>query len=247
LRPARPPAYPDILTRETFMLIGILETGLAPDALRARAGSYPDMFARLLGPHGFDFRTWSVVNMEFPESVHDAEGWLITGSRHGVYDDLPFIAPLEALIRQAVAEGVPVVGICFGHQIVAQALGGRVEKFHGGWAVGPQEYDFAGRPVRLHAWHQDQVIEPPAQAEVIATHPFCAYAGLRYSDRALTVQAHPEYDDAFLHGLIEMRGRGLVPDDRLDGALDRMDGSTDAADIAARIAAFFRQPRSSAA
>jgi GMP synthase-like glutamine amidotransferase len=229
------------------MLIGILETGLAPDALRAQSGSYPDMFARLLAPHGFDFRTWSVVNMEFPDSVHDAEGWLITGSRHGAYDDLPFIPPLEALIRQAVDETVPLVGICFGHQIVAQALGGRVEKFHGGWAVGPQEYDFDGQPLRLNAWHQDQVIEPPAGAEVIATHPFCPYAGLRYADRALTVQAHPEFDDGFIAGLIETRGRGLVPDDRLDAALGRLGAPNDAGRIAARIAAFFRQPREQAA
>lgn len=225
------------------MLIGILETGLAPDALRARSGSYPDMFARLLAPHGFDFRSWSVVNMEFPDSVHDAEGWLITGSRHGVYDDLPFIPPLEALIRQAVAEAVPVVGICFGHQILAQALGGRVEKFHGGWAVGPQDYDFDGQRLRLNAWHQDQVIEPPAGAEVIATHPFCPYAGLRYGDRAMSVQAHPEFDDAFIAGLIETRGRGVVPDARLDAALAALDRGGDAAVIAARIAAFLRQPR----
>ena len=229
------------------MRIGILETGLAPDTLRARFGSYPDLFARLLAPHGFDFTTFSVVAMEFPDSVHDAEGWLITGSRHGVYDDLPFIPPLEALVRQAVAEAVPVVGICFGHQILAQALGGRVEKFHGGWAVGPQDYNFDGSTLRLNAWHQDQVIEPPEGAEVIATHPFCPYAGLRYGDRALSVQAHPEFDDGFIEGLIESRGRGVVPDERLDAALERLGGGGDAAVIAARIAAFFRQPRRAAA
>lgn len=229
------------------MLIGILETGHAPDALRATSGSYPDMFRRLLAPHGFDFRSWSVVEGDFPDSVHDAEAWLITGSRHGVYDDLPWIAPLEALIRQAVDEGVPVVGICFGHQIVARALGGRVEKFPGGWAVGPQDYDFDGQTMRLNAWHQDQVIAPPPGAEVIATHPFCAYAGLRYGDRALTVQAHPEFDDAFLTGLIETRGRGLVPDDRLEAALARLGPPNDADRIAARIATFLRQPRARAA
>lgn len=229
------------------MLIGILETGHAPDALRARAGSYPQMFEHLLAPHGFDFRTWSVVDMAFPDSVHDADGWLITGSRHGAYDDLPFIPPLEALIRQAMAEGVPLVGICFGHQIIAQALGGRVEKFHGGWAVGPQDYDFDGQTLRLNAWHQDQVIAPPPGAEVIATHPFCAFAGLRIGDKALTVQPHPEFDDAFIEGLIETRGRGLVPDDRLDAALADLGAPNDAAAIAARIAAFFRQPRRPAA
>lgn len=229
------------------MLIGILETGLAPDALRARAGSYPQLFQRLLAPHGFEFRTWSVVNMEFPDSVHDAEGWLMTGSRHGTYEDLPFIAPLEALIRQAMAEGVPVVGICFGHQMVAQALGGRVERYPGGWAVGPQTYDFDGAPLTLNAWHRDQVTVLPKGAEVIATHPLCPYAGLRYGDRALTVQAHPEFDDGFMEGLIEARGRGLVPDDRLDAALGRLGGANDSPAIAARIAAFFRQPRAAAA
>ncbi len=229
------------------MLIGILETGLAPEALRERSGSYPDMFARLLGPYDFEFRTWSVVQMRFPDSVFDAEGWLITGSRHGAYEDLPFIRPLEALIRRAVEEAIPVVGICFGHQIVARALGGRVEKFDGGWAVGPQAYDFGGETLTLNAWHQDQVIEPPAEAEIIATHPFCPYAGLRYGDRALTVQAHPEFDDGFLEGLIEARGRGLVPDDRLEAALDRLGRKNDADVIAARIAQFFLQPRSSAA
>ena len=229
------------------MLIGILETGLAPEALRERSGSYPDMFARLLGPYDFEFRTWSVVQMRFPDSVFDAEGWLITGSRHGAYEDLPFIRPLEALIRRAVEEAIPVVGICFGHQIVARALGGRVEKFHGGWAVGPQAYDFGGETLTLNAWHQDQVIEPPAEAEIIATHPFCPYAGLRYGDRALTVQAHPEFDDGFLEGLIEARGRGLVPDDRLEAALDRLGRKNDADVIAARIAQFFLQPRTSAA
>ncbi|MGY6633305.1 MAG: type 1 glutamine amidotransferase [Alkalilacustris sp.] len=229
------------------MRIGILETGLAPDDLRAKFGSYPDFFARLLAPHGFELSTWSVVGMAFPDSVHDAEGWLITGSRHGVYEEHAFIPPLEALIRQAVAEAVPVVGVCFGHQIIARALGGRVEKFAGGWAVGPQDYDFEGRTLRLNAWHQDQVIEPPAGAEVIATHPFCPYAGLRYGDRALSVQAHPEFDDAFVEGLIDTRGRGVVPDDRLDAALERLGGPNDADAIAARIAAFFRQPRRAAA
>ena len=87
----------------------------------------------------------------------------------------------------------------------------------------------------------------PPGAEVIATHPFCAIAGLRLSDKALTVQPHPEFDDAFIEGLIRTRGRGLVPDDRLDAALDRLGGATDSDRIAARIAAFFRQPRPAAA
>lgn len=225
------------------MLIGILETGHAPDGLRARAGSYPDMFARLLAGQGFRFRTWSVVEMDFPASPEDADGWLITGSRHGAYDDLPFIAPLEDLIRHIQAAGKPLVGICFGHQIVAQALGGTVAKHPGGWAVGPQEYDFSGTSLRLNAWHQDQVTRAPHGAEIIARNAFCPIAGLRHGNNILTVQAHPEFDNDFIAGMIETRGRGIVPDAQLDAAKARLDSEGDAATLARQITEFFRMPR----
>ena len=124
------------------MKIGILQTGLAPAELAAQSGEYPEMFADLLKGHGFDFASWAVVNGDFPSGPEAADGWLITGSRHGAYDDLPWIAPLEELIRGIVAQERPLVGICFGHQIMAQALGGKVEKFKGGWSVGPTQYTF---------------------------------------------------------------------------------------------------------
>ncbi len=229
------------------MLIGILETGHAPSDLRALAPDYPTLFRRLLAPFGFRFQTWPVVDMAFPPGPEAAGGWLITGSRHGVYEDHAFIAPLEALIRAIHAQGRPLVGICFGHQIIAQALGGRVEKFAGGWAVGPQTYDFDGRPVRLNAWHQDQVIAPPPGAATIATHPFCAHAGLRIGPATLTVQAHPEFDDRFTAGLIEARGPGVVPDDRLAAARAALGSGNDADAIAALIAEHFRTAAARAA
>jgi GMP synthase-like glutamine amidotransferase len=224
------------------MLIGILQTGYAPEALRD-AGDYPDMFTRLLGGHGFEFRTYRVVDMEFPDSASECDGWLITGSRHGTYEDLPFIQPLEQLIRDAFAAKVPVAGICFGHQIMAQALGGTVEKYQGGWSVGPTDYDFNGQRLTMNAWHQDQVITPPPGAQVIASSPFCQYAGLAYDDRGLSVQAHPEFADDFVKGLIDTRGRGLVPDPVLDDAREKLGAPLDSPDIAARIAAFFKQNR----
>jgi GMP synthase-like glutamine amidotransferase len=225
------------------MQIGILQTGHAPDALINEAGDYPAMFARLLDGRGLTFRTWAVVDGEFPESIHDAEGWLITGSRHGAYEDHPWIPPLEAFIRDAYAAAVPLVGICFGHQIIAKAMGGRVEKYPGGWSVGPTPYDFDGETLTLNAWHQDQVVEKPAQAKVIASNDFCANAGLLYGDRAFTVQAHPEFRDDFIDGLIRTRGRGLVPDPLLDDAVARLDTPLQDRAIANRIADFFKHPR----
>ncbi|MCX7889194.1 MAG: type 1 glutamine amidotransferase [Rhodobacteraceae bacterium] len=225
------------------MKIGILQAGQSPEALKDEMGDYPDMFERLLAGRGLEFRTYHVEAMEFPKDVHECDGWLITGSRHGAYEDHPFIRPLEDFIRRAYAERVPLVGICFGHQIIAQALGGRVEKFAGGWSVGPTEYDFGGERLKLNAWHQDQVVERPAGARVVASNAFCENAALVYDDRAFTVQAHPEFPDAFIDGLMRTRGKGRVPDALMEAASARLGQPNSAATIADRIADFFKQPR----
>ncbi|KFE36722.1 type 1 glutamine amidotransferase [Thioclava atlantica] len=225
------------------MRIGILQTGQSPDVLREQAGDYPDMFEQLLAGRGLEFARYDVEHMEFPADVHDCEGWLITGSRHGAYEDHPFIPPLEAFIRKAHAAKVPMVGICFGHQIIAQALGGKVEKFAGGWAVGPQDYDFGGERIALNAWHQDQVTEPPPGATPIAQNAFCAYPALAYGDTIFTVQPHPEFRDDFVAGLMDTRGRGVVPDDLMAAARAKLGQPGGSARIADRIAEFFLRTR----
>ncbi|MBU3030572.1 type 1 glutamine amidotransferase [Paracoccus marinaquae] len=225
------------------MRIGILQCGQSPAQLKDELGDYPDMFLRLLDGRGFEFDIYHVEEMQFPQDIHDADGWLLTGSRHGAYEGHAFIPPLEEFIRRAYAASVPMVGICFGHQIIAQALGGKVVKHPGGWAVGAQDYDFGGQPVRLNAWHQDQVVTIPREAEVAGRNEFCEHAALVYGDRAFTVQAHPEFDDAFIQGLMETRARGVVPQDVLDRAAARMGEAKGSAGIADRIETFFKQAR----
>lgn len=225
------------------MRIGILQCGQSPAQLKRDLGDYPDMFVRLLAGRGFDFTTWHVEGMEFPQDIHDADGWLLTGSRHGAYEDHAFIPPLEDFIRRVHDAGVPMVGICFGHQIIAQALGGTVVKHPGGWAVGAQDYDFGGQPVTLNAWHQDQVVALPPGAQVAGRNAFCENAALIYGDRAFTVQAHPEFGDDFIQGLMDTRAKGVVPDDLLAGAAAHMGQADGASLLADRIEAFFKQPR----
>lgn len=222
------------------MLIGILQTGRAPEALRAKHGDYPDAFARLLDGHGFTFRTYAVLDGELPDDPQDCDGWLITGSKHAAYEDHPWIPRLEAFIRATHKAGVPLVGICFGHQIVAQAMGGTVEKYSGGWAVGRTEYDWDGETVALNAWHQDQVVQAPPGAERIAGNPFCENAAFLYGDRMLTIQAHPEFTPAFTRDLMESRGRGTVPDALLDEAATHFDEPLDSGAIAGQIARFLK-------
>lgn len=225
------------------MKIGILITGHVAEALQAEHGNYDLMFQQFLAGHGFSFEAWYVVDGQFPRSPSEADGWLITGSKHGVYEDHAWIDPLERLIRAIVADHLPLVGICFGHQIIAQALGGHVEKFDGGWSVGRTTYQGERGPYILNAWHQDQVITPPDGARVLASSDFCKYAMLAIGDHVLTVQPHPEFSPAYTADLARVRGPGVVPDALLERALLDIDGPNDNAVLAAEIAKHFNTAR----
>lgn len=222
------------------MKIGILRAGHSPEELTESLGNYDEMFEKLLDGNDFEFETFSVVDGVFPSGAEAADGWLITGSKHGAYEDHPWIPPLENLIRDVHATGKPMIGVCFGHQIIAQALGGKVEKFGGGWSVGRTEYTLDGAPVALNAWHQDQVVELPHDARVVGSSDFCANAMLAYGDSIWTVQAHPEFPAEFIDGLIKTRGKGVVPENQLEAATAVLPEPTDSQRIATHMAQFFK-------
>ncbi len=216
------------------MRIGILQTGHVSPEIAAAHGDFADMFERLLAGRGYAFRTWNVVDMEFPDTPHDADAWLITGSKHGAYEDHLFIPPLEALVRAVHAARVPLVGICFGHQIVAQAMGGRVEKYAGGWALGRTDYVLDGiGAVQLNAWHQDQVTRIPPGATPAGTNGHCRLAALNYGERMWTVQPHPEFSGAIVADYVPAR-RGTA--DYPDALMDRAAAQTDLPVHQARLA-----------
>lgn len=194
------------------MHLGILQCGHVPDEVAAKDGPYETLFARLFAHRGFTQTLWSVVDMEFPDGPDDADAWLVTGSKHGAYEDHPFIPPLEDLIRRIRDSGKPMVGSCFGHQIISQALGGRVEKFSGGWSAGRTDYRLGDGTLTLNAWHQDQVTKLPEGATVHASSDFCANAIMAVGPRILTVQPHPEFTDSVIETLIETRGKALPPE-----------------------------------
>lgn len=223
------------------MKIGILQTGIAPDDLSPTYGEYPKMFETFLGGNDFEFESYAVVRGTFPDSISACDGWLITGSKHGVYEDHDWIPQLEELVQKIYAANIPLVGICFGHQIMAQALGGKVEKFGGLWGIGTQEYDHPdGSTTKLLAMHQDQVIEKPPEAEIITSSDFCKMAGLAYKNKAISFQAHPEFTHEFVELLIKSRAGSVIPTDQAEPALVDVYAANDAKQYAKRITEFFK-------
>src|SRR5688500_17072796 len=125
------------------MDLGILETGTPPGDLKNSFGSYGDMFRQLLGPD-YRYTYYDVRAGKLPESIDSHDGYLITGSASGVYDGDPWIEPLKKFIQQ-LSGRTPLVGICFGHQIMAEAYGGRVTKSPKGWGAGLHSYEIKRR------------------------------------------------------------------------------------------------------
>ncbi len=208
------------------MKIGILETGEVHPDLVGKHGDYPAMFRQLLAAVDptLEFATVRVVAGEMPAAPAQADAWLVTGSRHGVYDDLPWIEPLKGFLRACVAARVPVVGICFGHQILAEALGGRAVKSDRGWGLGVQDYEIVARPSWLthvpdrfsaRALHQDQVVALPEDTTVLARSPHCAVAAVAYGDPedpvAVSLQPHPEFGADFVDELLALRAGTAFP------------------------------------
>jgi GMP synthase-like glutamine amidotransferase len=216
------------------MKVGILETGRPPGRLADEFGDYPEMFGQLLGP-GFETRSYAVATGELPE-VGACDAYLITGSPAGVYDPLPWIEPLMGFIR--AERETKMVGICFGHQVMAEALGGHVEKSDRGWGTGLHRYEVVRREpwmdgevsVALPASHQDQVVAQPPRTDVTLASDFTPFAGLAWIDRpAISFQFHPEFSPAFAKALIAKR-YDVVPDP--DAAIASLDAPNDHARVA---------------
>jgi GMP synthase-like glutamine amidotransferase len=225
--------------------LGILKTGAPPAAL-SDFGTYPTMFRTLLGEQAFDYEIFDVEAGELPASVTACPAYLLTGSACGAYDPLPWIAELTRFLKAAKGKA-SLVGICFGHQIMAQAFGGKVVQSPKGWGVGahtyrverPQPWLGAMETITLPASHQDQVVEPPPAAKVLAASAFTPFGMLAYADQpAISLQLHPEFDAGYAAALVELRRDQGLTDAQADEALASLAQPLDKARVATAIIQF---------
>ena len=209
-------------------VIGVLQADSVLPQFQPAHGNYPEMFEQLLTRPGVEVRHYNVVEGRYPDSLDDCDAYLITGSKMSVYDDDPWIRALEAFVVRCDEAKKKLIGICFGHQMVAQALGGKTEPAGAGWGVGVHHYarlpeapdyidDFS-----LVASHKDQVTEVPRDATVIASSEFCPVAGMILGDHILTFQGHPEFTRDYSRDLMNMR-RDILGEDVFTSGIASLD------------------------
>lgn len=223
--------------------VGLVKCGGVRPDLVADHGDYPELFARLFASEPLDLVTYHADHGEVPTSPADCDAWLISGSTASVYEPLDWIDRTRTFVATVVEAGTPLVGICFGHQLLAEALGGEVARSARGWGVGVHTYDVVAPlprwpadvppPARLSllASHQDQVIQLPPGTTLLATSDHCPVAAFSANDRTVAVQAHPEFTPRLTAALVEGR-RSIIGEDRADDALDTIDHPLDAPAVA---------------
>ncbi len=198
------------------MNLGILNCDQVSDVFAVQYGQYPEMFAALF--HSADpkitFTVFNALEGDIPTDIHAADAYLITGSRHGVNDGYPWIARLEDFVRALYTARKKVIGICFGHQLIAKALGGKVIKSPNGWGIGvlpnyilhhKKWMQPAKKQFNLLASHQDQVIALPSGAQLLAGSDFCPNYMMQIDNIILSMQGHPEFTKAYANDLMQSR------------------------------------------
>lgn len=222
------------------MRLGILDCDrLDPDLADHFGPVYSEMFIkgfRALAPE-LEFRIWSALDGELPDDLQECDAWLITGSRHDAYSDLPWIQALRAWIRLAHDADVKLAGVCFGHQVIAQALGGEVVKSTKGWGLGVSVHPMLATgswmqpgldQIRILASHQDQVALLPPGATRLAGNDFCPNFMFLQGDHIVAIQGHPEFSVEYNRALLERR-RDFLSDDRYQSSLSSLEGEVDSA------------------
>ena len=198
------------------MKIGVLNTDKLKPELSLRYGEYPSMFARLLltAKPDLKLQTYNVVDFQYPKTIDECDAYLMTGSKLSVYDEIPWIIELKNFVRKLNTMQKKIVGICFGHQLIAEALGGKTLAAQDGWCVGAHKtklnenatfYRAPEEEFYLLSNHRDQVSKMAEGATLLASTEACPIAMTSLGNHILTFQGHPEFNKEYARALLDMR------------------------------------------
>jgi GMP synthase-like glutamine amidotransferase len=196
--------------------VGLLECDHVREDLRHIAGDYREMFPALFSQVSpeWEFQFYDVCNGQFPDSAEECDIYICTGSKSSVYDQETWITRLKEFVVAIYRSDKVYIGVCFGHQILGEALGGKVEKSPVGWCVGVHRFHLTTREnwmqpfaesFNLLMMCQDQVVQLPPEATLLADTPDCPHAMFRVGERMLGIQAHPEFPKEYDQALMELR------------------------------------------
>jgi GMP synthase (glutamine-hydrolysing) len=231
------------------MRLGLLVCDHVSPEFAHVSGDYPDMFRRLFDGHDdVELVVYDVIDGELPADPSECDAWITTGSRHSVNDHHPWIRRLEDFVRDVAREEVPFIGICFGHQLIAKALGGSVVESDRGWGVGIKEVEVRGdiglgTSYRVLNSHRDQVDRLPPGAEVLGWSEHCPVAMIGVGENLIGIQGHPEFETEYSRTLMEARRGHLIPEETVDAGLATLAAPPDSGRLSDWILAFARKPR----
>lgn len=232
--------------------LGLLETDTLYDDLLQDFSSYGTMFTRYfdsLGVH-LNYRFYQVQQGELPQDLHECDAYLITGSKAGVYDDLPWIPPLQNWVKDAYAARRKLIGICFGHQLLAHTLGGHAARSPKGWGIGVHTTRVEHYPVwlnenlshlRLIYSHRDQVEQLPPQARRLAGSDFCENAAFYIGQQVMAFQGHPEFTAEYTRRLLPRR-ESCIGSEVFQRGMSTLDHPTDAPRVGRWLGEFIALP-----
>lgn len=226
--------------------IGLLLVGHIDAGSLHVGGDYPELYKSILEPEDIEITTYECDNGQMPDSLNEQDGWLCSPSRLSVYEDHAWLRDVEQLLRDMVATEKPYVGICFGHQLMAQALGATVKKADYGWGIGAKHYEIVEQQswmdssdeIVLAASHQDQVQNLPNGARLLAKSDYCPIGGMLIGERAWTLQVHPEFTPALADNLLATRLQ-LFGEDKAAAARATLSEPLQQARVAKWISRFF--------
>ena len=173
-------------------------------------GHYQDMFHHLINEEDqldvFPIYLITDDNGHQLPNISDYDGFIISGSKSGVYEDHFWLPILFSTIQNIHRSGKKLLGICFGHQAIAMALGGKVIKSDKGWGIGhyQNQWHQAGEPLVLLSFHQDQVEILPNGFETLASSVFCPYYVTQYQQQIFTTQGHPEMSTEYILAIVNL-------------------------------------------